>query len=1322
MCLGALGADLLTQAGGSGLPGLRTPALLATFALLAATVLLTGRRPGPDRDGGMASPAGEVAPVHEAEISPTENEDRFRDFAESASDWLWETDPEHRVKWLSDSFARRSATPPAEILGRKFWETIGSGETRDIAPGELRRWMEAELPLRSFRFSTTDPDGRVHWRRASGRPCYDAAGSFVGYRGMTSDVTAAHEAESLFQSLVESLPDMVFVHRDDRIVYVNPALVVGLGGDGPAAFIGRDTLSLCHEDDREAVRQRRENQKRGQVRPGQVAVRMLRGDGTHFIGEVTVANILWEGELSVLVTVRDVTERRLLEDRVRESETQYRSLIELLPDAYCVQHDGIVTYANAGARRMFGGELVGLPVDRLVAPEARTRVLERRALAAAGEALEERERILHRRLDGTVFEAEIVSAPIVWDGKPGTVALITDISKRVAAERALEFSEAQFRDFAQSTSDWFWETDGLHRLRWLSETFDERSGRDSAEVVGMEIYDAIRLHAVNPAAMDELKKLMDGRQAFRSLRFAVRTVDGQVGWRRASGKPSFDDDGTFLGYRGATSDITQEVGAEERFRTLIEYNPDLILVQRDGRIVYVNPALPQAFGGGSEEAFLGSDSMTLYHPDLHDSIRERRRRVYEGQPIEQNMLQLLVRRDGSTFYGEATAAKIDWEGQPAIMVILRDVDDRVRAEKLVAESERHYRTLVELMPEGFLIQCDGRIVYANAGAKRMFGAASDEELIGRESLSMVAPEMRQQMLDIRNRVLSERTNQPRLRARHRRLDDTEFESEIATAPFEWNGRPATINLIANVSERVAAEQARRESEERFRDFARSTSDWFWETDSELRFIWFSAPEHPVHRLPASAIVGLTPWQAAGVEPRESPPWRHLKEDIWERHLPFRDVGLEGNRADGSRYHISISGTPRFDEDGQFLGYRGSSTDRTQQFDTENRLRQAMKMEAIGQLTGGIAHDFNNLLAIISGNLELLAEKQGAETGSAEFIAPALRAAGRGADLTQYLLAFSRQQPLNPRPTDINRLIAAMTDPLRRSLGALVDIEVVLAAGGWLAQVDPTQTETAILNLALNARDAMKTGGKLTIETANATLDRDYADAFEDVKPGRYLMISVSDEGTGIAPELIDRVFDPFVTTKEVGQGSGLGLSMVYGFVKQSGGHVRIYSEVGKGTTVRLYLPKADPEKSAPPAASGRIEVPPGEGETILVVEDDPDVLNLVTILLTNMDYRVLRAPDAASAIALLDGGAQPDLLFTDVILRGGTGGVELAKTVSTRCPGVAVVYMSGYTENSIIHQGVLDEGILLISKPFTKAALGRIIRQALRERKERDDE
>jgi PAS domain S-box-containing protein len=1153
---------------------------------------------GSDCDGGLESFVQDVTRRHEIETTQEASEARFRDFAESASDWLWETDAEHRVVWLSDSFRRRSSVPESDLLGKKFWETIPANSTHEISPADLQRWMEAELPIRNFRFTSTGADGRERWRRSSARPYRDRNGQFAGYRGVTSDITSAMEAEHRFQALTENSPDMVFVHRNDRVVYVNPAMIAGFGADSAESFIGRDTLELVHPDERERVSKRRSDQQRGEVGAGRHVVRMLRTDGSEFTGDVSIANIVWDGELAVLVTVRDVTERLALERQIRESEIQYRNLIELLPDAFCVQCDGVLVFTNASARQMLGGpempDLRGRKISDFVAPEYHERVLERRRIAMTGTALNTPERMPHIRIDGTRFEAEIVSAPIVWDGRVGTLAIVTDVSERAAAEAARALSEARFRDFAESTSDWFWETDADNRIEWMSETFATRTGLDPANVIGKRLWETMGTDGAEVDSVRACRMQMEQHRPFRNMRYSVRPAEGDVFWRSASGQPRFGDDGTFLGYRGATSDITQERSAEQ----------------------------------------------------------------------------------------------------------------------IVRESEERYRTLVEFLPEGFLIQCEGMIVYANAGARRILGAGSADDIVGKDALSIVAPGWQDRMLELRQAVQRGDWKGDRVRMRHRRLDGTEFDSEVSSAAFQWNGKAATINLLVDISLRLAAERLVREADARFRDFAESTSDWFWETDANLRFIWFSLPVHPLLGLEASDMLVKHPWELAGVDPETDVDWAKVAAAMRERR-PIRDAQVDIVNRHGDRFRILLSCTPRFGDDGEFLGYRGSASDITRQVDTENRLRQAMKMEAIGQLTGGISHDFNNLLAIISGNLELIQERVDRDAGVREFVEPALRAAARGADLTQYLLAFSRQQPLNPRPTDINRLIAAMTDPLRRSLGARIDIEVVLAAGGWLAQVDPTQMENAILNLALNARDAMRDGGKLTIETANATLDREYAERFEDVRPGRYLMVSVSDEGTGIPPDLIDRVFDPFVTTKEVGQGSGLGLSMVYGFVKQSGGHIRLYSEVGEGTTVRMYLPKADTASIDHAPQGTREQIPTGNGETILVVEDDPDVLNLVTILLTNLDYRVLKASDAAAAVNLVDSGARPDLLFTDVVLRGGDGGVELAKRVGDRCPGIAVVYMSGYTENSIVHQGVLDEGVLLIGKPFTKAELARMIRRAI---------
>jgi nitrogen-specific signal transduction histidine kinase/CheY-like chemotaxis protein len=377
---------------------------------------------------------------------------------------------------------------------------------------------------------------------------------------------------------------------------------------------------------------------------------------------------------------------------------------------------------------------------------------------------------------------------------------------------------------------------------------------------------------------------------------------------------------------------------------------------------------------------------------------------------------------------------------------------------------------------------------------------------------------------------------------------------------------------------------------------------------------------------------------------------------------------------------------------------------------EQALRQSQKMEAVGQLTGGVAHDFNNLLTIIIGNLGI-AKRGVVEARAERALNNALVGADRAAQLTQRLLAFSRRQPLNPRFLDINKLIVAISDLLTRTLGENIQLETIGGAGLWKVEVDASEMESTLLNLALNARDAMPEGGKLTIETGNAYLDEAYCREHEGIVPGQYVLIAVSDSGAGMSTETIDRAFEPFFTTKEAGKGTGLGLSQVYGFMKQSGGHVKIYSEPGEGTTIKLYLPRREGDEIV---ASGDddLNAERGGGETILIVEDDDGVRQYASEILRDLNYQVIEAKDSASALRLLDADKKFDLLLTDVVLPG-KNGRELANEVERRRPGTKIIFMTGYSRNAIVHQGRLDPGIELIPKPLTERVLARKIRQLL---------
>jgi len=391
----------------------------------------------------------------------------------------------------------------------------------------------------------------------------------------------------------------------------------------------------------------------------------------------------------------------------------------------------------------------------------------------------------------------------------------------------------------------------------------------------------------------------------------------------------------------------------------------------------------------------------------------------------------------------------------------------------------------------------------------------------------------------------------------------------------------------------------------------------------------------------------------------------------------------------------------------------SLRDVSEQAALEEQLRRSQRLESLGQLTGGVAHDFNNLLTVILGNAELLAEAPPPDAVRLRRIAQTVtRAAQRGAQLTARLLAFARRQVLDPRAVDINELLQGMEELLQRTLGEHVSVRFEPQSELWPAQVDPAQLESALLNLCLNARDAMPQGGRLTLETRNVELDDEYAARQVEVTPGEYVNVAISDTGTGMAPEILERAFEPFYTTKAPGKGTGLGLAMVYGFVKQSGGHVNVYSEPGHGTTVKLYLPRTRDPVPRGPAASDPGSAT-GDGETILVVEDDDLVREFAASQLRRLGYEVLEAADGAQALALLEARAGVRLLFTDVVMPGGMSGRDLADAARALRPGLPVLYTSGYTENAIVHHGRLDPGVQLLSKPYQVSELARRVREAL---------
>ena len=623
-----------------------------------------------------------------------------------------------------------------------------------------------------------------------------------------------------------------------------------------------------------------------------------------------------------------------------------------------------------------------------------------------------------------------------------------------------------------------------------------------------------------------------------------------------------------------------------------------------------------------------------------------------------------------------------------------------------SERERLFSAVVESSNDAIITKnLDGVITGWNRAAERLFGFTA-AEAVGNRIDIIVAPDRRGEVRQMLDRVAQgEAIEHYETLRRHK--DGREVQVSLRISPIRSAGGEiiGASKTARDIGESKKTQQAlNQEIEERRRIFETS-QDLILVTDTAGRFVQVS---------PSSmTILGYRPDEMIGhiavefIHPDDLDSTR--QEMRAARHgRQMRNFETRYLHKDGQAVTLTWMGTWSEPVRRHFFVGR----DLTEKRAAEAQFRQAQKMEAVGQLTGGIAHDFNNILTVITGTIGILAD---AVTGDPQLVAIAKmidEAAERGANLTKHLLAFARRQPLQPREIDVNTLILETVKLLRPTLGEHIQIDPLLAEDAATALVDPSQLTTAILNLALNARDAMPMGGKLALETNNVYLDEGYAAMHSEVTVGNYVMVAVSDTGSGIPAANLDKVFDPFFTTKEVGKGTGLGLSMVFGFVKQSNGHIKIYSEEGHGTSVKLYLPRATGlhATAVESLAPSGIE---GGNEVVLVVEDDALVRRYVITQIESLGYTTLEASNAAEAMIIINTAASIDLLFTDVIMPGSMNGRQLVDQALKRRPALKTLFTSGYTENAIVHHGRLDSGVLLLAKPYRKSDLARMFRQAL---------
>ncbi|MDO9502984.1 PAS domain S-box protein [Falsiroseomonas sp.] len=964
-----------------------------------------------------------------------------------------------------------------------------------------------------------------------------------------------------------------------------------------------------------------------------------------------------------------------------------------------------IRYVNAAFLRQTGysaAEVTGHSPSMLThadaAPEARLAI---RTALRQGRPI--RQEILNRRRDGTPYWVELNISPVVDETGWRThwMSIQRDISAQRAETQALTESEAAFRDlFHQHPAPmWVFDKDTLAFLE-VNEAAIAAYGWSRAEFLGMTVLD-IRPEDQREVVRDRAQQSFEGRR-----------VAGPWQHRTASGESrQVQILSRMIEFRGREArlvvvwDVTERLRAEAAARELTaeldatfeSISDGLYTLDHDWRFTRVNI---------HAERLLRRDASALLGRTLWDGFPE-----VVGTEAEQQLR--LVAQQRTTRRFEFFFAPFEtwfdvtiYPARRGLTVYFRDItaqhrrDERLRLLEVAANKLNDIIIIAEARPAG----PNGlRTVFVNQALERLTGFRAES------ATSLVPPMLHGPRTDTAElaRIHAALTTQQPIRAEllKYRKDGQELWFELDIVPVVDDRGVVThwVSVERDITERKLA-QIQLEQQAALLDQAR---DAILVRGTDHRILYWNRS--------AERLYGWTAQEATG---------RSVAELLYRDTSAFGAANavvlaqgewngqVEQFRKDGTRLVVEGAWSLVRDAEGGPRAILAVNTDITERLELEQKLRQAQRLEAIGQLTGGVAHDFNNLLTVILGNSEMLADSLGHDEDLQQMAAMNMAAAERGSALTSRLLAFSRRQALDPKAIDVNRLLAGLHQMLQRTLGEHIEIRFASVPDLWPAMIDPPQLENAVLNLCINARDAMGAGGRLVIETANVHLDAAYSEAEGEVAPGAYVLIAVSDTGSGMTPEVAARAFEPFFTTKEVGQGSGLGLSMVFGFMKQSGGHVKIYSEVGHGTVVKMYLPRATVPSSRAPRG-GDAEMLLGGSEKLLLVEDDPLVREHVAAQLRDLGYRVVVASQAAEAMDALHQHADFDLLFTDVVMPGGMHGPALAQEARQLRPGLRVLFTSGYTQNGIVHHGRLDPGVLLLNKPYRRRDLAEKIRQAL---------
>ncbi|MGO8735393.1 MAG: PAS domain S-box protein, partial [Terriglobia bacterium] len=1021
-----------------------------------------------------------------------------------------------------------------------------------------------------------------------------------------------------------------------------------------------------------------------------------------------------KGEMMGAVGVmQDVTERKRAVEALRESEEKYRSLVSNIPDvSWTLDATRRFVFVSSNIEKISGfsrDEVYQRGAQLYLSslhPDDLHKVTEGfDALFAEGRAFDVEVRV--RRTDGKWrWVHHRALATYEKNGLRYADGLLSDITERKQAEEALRESEEKYRSLVSNIPDVSWTVDANLRFVFVSDNIERASGFSQDEIYqgGAQLF----FSSLHP---EDLPKVTEGIRALfaenRPFDVEIRIRRKDDGWRWVHHRALATYEKNGIQYAdGLLSDITERKQAEEalrdseeRFRSLVQNaTVGIYRTTPEGRILMANPALVRMLGF---EDFAGLAARNLQEEGFQAGYSrrlfcERMEKDGEVRGIEDRW----TRNDGSVIFVRESARVIRSQDGTVLCYdgIVEDISERKRAEQAL----RLAQCSVEYASDAIhWLDPQGRIVYVNEAACRSL-EYSREELLSL-SIPEIDPLFPQERWDKFWENVKQRGSLT-LETQHRTKYGRVYPVEITANYVEFDGREYNFAFARDITERKRAEA----------EHIRLVTA----IEQSAEGVVITRPNGDIEYInPAfTQITGYTRDEVMGRNPRIVKSGKHdlaFYQQLWATILSGQTWRGEliNRRKDGKLYTEQMNVSPLRDEDGKLTHFIATKQDVTERKALEEHVRQSAKMEAIGRLAGGVAHDFNNLLTIINGYSELLLEQFGADERASGYVSEVKNAGVRAASLTRQLLAFSRRQVLAPQVLDLNTVVSSLEKMLRRLIGEDVILSTALDPLLWRVRADPGQIEQVIMNLVVNARDAMPAGGHLTLETGNVELDEAYAHNHVTVKPGPHVMLAVSDTGMGMAPETKAHIFEPFFTTKEEGKGTGLGLATVYGIVKQSGGSIWVYSELGQGTVFKVYFPTvaedlaADTVKGDEDAASGT--------ETILVVEDQTGVRSLIRLALESVGYEVLDAEGPESALSTCASHRGPiHLLLTDVVMPGLSGPLVAEKVIALR-PDIKVVYMSGYTDEAVVHHGVLGPDVPFIQKPLSPAALRKKIREVL---------